>query len=68
MDFVNSDGSIDLCAVALDMIDALEVREAEEAEEQRKLDEQKRLMEELDEFDWGCPSLTNKAGNTQQKE
>lgn len=27
-----------------------------EEEERRKLDEQKRLMEELNEFDWGCPS------------
>jgi hypothetical protein len=33
--------------------DDLAMKAILEEEEQRKLDEQKRLMEELDRFDWG---------------
>jgi len=46
--FVYENYSVDICALAMQMI--------LEEEEQRKLDEQKYLMEEMDQFDWGISS------------
>tara|TARA_R110000751_G_scaffold281242_5_gene383778 strand:- start:92 stop:259 length:168 start_codon:yes stop_codon:yes gene_type:complete len=49
-DFINSDGSIDIAGLAMHMITETEQTVTEE---QLKLDEQKKLLDELDEFEWG---------------